>query len=193
MPPGLELRRALSNLSLKALSLGLERGCRLLGQVAAAPVLGQAAFGRFAFASTVTTFLALGTDLGHGLWTTRALARGRRAASEVLRLGVSVRVAGDAAYGAGGGRGGDARRRSREQVAVSLLGIAAWSTRSADHRRRHPARVRSVSSMRPGSTARAPSRPPRPGSGPSTSAARSRDSARAWRPPPRRPASTGSS
>ena len=43
--------------------------------VVSAPVLGQTVFGRFQFATTVTTMLALGTDLGLGLWTTRELAR----------------------------------------------------------------------------------------------------------------------
>jgi O-antigen/teichoic acid export membrane protein len=84
-------RGALSNLALKAASLGLERGCRFLVTVVAAPVLGQAAFGRFAFASTVTMLLALGTDLGLSLWTTRALARDRSHGTPVVRVGLTLR------------------------------------------------------------------------------------------------------
>jgi O-antigen/teichoic acid export membrane protein len=71
----LSVREILRNLSLKAVSLGLERGGRLLVAVAAAGVLGQTSFGQFVFASTVTAMLALGTDLGLAIWTTRALAR----------------------------------------------------------------------------------------------------------------------
>jgi O-antigen/teichoic acid export membrane protein len=84
-------RGALSNLALKGASLGLERGCRFLVTVVAAPVLGQAAFGRFAFASTVTMLLALGTDLGLSLWTTRALARDRSQGTAVVRVGLTLR------------------------------------------------------------------------------------------------------
>src|SRR5580692_5237792 len=67
------LYEALRNVSLKALSLGLERLCRLVVVVAMAPVIGQVAFGQYVYASTVTALLALGTDLGLGVWTTRSV------------------------------------------------------------------------------------------------------------------------
>ncbi|MDP9150471.1 MAG: hypothetical protein M3O36_11105, partial [Myxococcota bacterium] len=65
--PGRELREAIANLSFKMLSLGVERVCRLLVILASAPVLGRAAFGRFVFASAVTSLLANGSDLGLGV------------------------------------------------------------------------------------------------------------------------------
>lgn len=82
----------LRNLALKALSLGLERGCRLVVTVASAPILGEAAFGRFVFAATVTAILALAADLGLGLWTTRSLARAEAPAAQVVRVGLSLRA-----------------------------------------------------------------------------------------------------
>ena len=81
----------LRNLSLKAVSLGLERGCRLAVTVVAAPVLGEAAFGRFVFASTVTAVLALAADLGLGVWTTRALARTGADSQAIVRAGLVLR------------------------------------------------------------------------------------------------------
>jgi PST family polysaccharide transporter len=84
-------RSAVRNLSLKGLSLGLERACRFVVVVASARVLGQTAFGRFVFASTVTALLALCTDLGLGVWTTRALARDRSDGHRVVRLGLALR------------------------------------------------------------------------------------------------------
>ena len=87
------------NLSLKAISLGLERGCRLAVTVLAAPILGEAAFGRFVFASTVTAFLVLAADLGLGTWSTRALARGRPEGDVVVRVGLGLRTALAVPYG----------------------------------------------------------------------------------------------
>src|SRR5205085_11269187 len=75
MRPGRDLRDALRSLPFKGLSLALERACGLGVVVVAAPRLGEAGFGRYAFGSTVTALLAFGTDLGLGLWTTRTLAR----------------------------------------------------------------------------------------------------------------------
>jgi O-antigen/teichoic acid export membrane protein len=90
-PVALPLREALRNLSFKALSLGLERGGRLLVSVAAAAVLGRTSFGQFVYASTVTAMLALGTDLGLGIWTTRALARTGGVGDGVVPLGLALR------------------------------------------------------------------------------------------------------
>src|SRR5580658_9928811 len=49
MAPRRALRDVVRNLSLKAVSLGLERGGRFLVAVAAAACLGQTSFGRFVF------------------------------------------------------------------------------------------------------------------------------------------------
>jgi O-antigen/teichoic acid export membrane protein len=136
MTTGRELRTALSNFSLKALSLGLERGCRLLVTIAAAPVLGQAAFGRFAFASTVTVLLALGTDLGLGLWTTRALARdpsdaGRGAG--IVRTGLTLRSLAAVPYAAAVAAAALLSRDREVSVAISLLAVAALANAYGDH------------------------------------------------------------
>jgi O-antigen/teichoic acid export membrane protein len=133
MAIGRELRDTLRNLSLKGASLGFERGCRLLVAVVSARVLGQTTFGRFVFASTVTALLALGTDLGLGVWTTRALARDREDGGQVVRIGLSLRslasvpyigaVAALAAFGL----------RGEERVATVLLGVAALLNAFVDH------------------------------------------------------------
>jgi O-antigen/teichoic acid export membrane protein len=133
MAPGRGLRRALSNLSLKALSLALERGCRLWVTIAAAPVLGQAAFGRFAFASTVTALLALSTDLGLGLWTTRALARDRHGGSRVVRVGLALRGLATLPYGVAIAIAAMLSSEPEVRAALSILGVAALLNAFADH------------------------------------------------------------
>jgi O-antigen/teichoic acid export membrane protein len=128
-----ELRGALSNLALKATSLGLERGCRFLVTVVAAPVLGRAAFGRFAFASTITMILALSTDLGLGLWTTRALARDRGQGASVVRVGLTLRGIAAIPFGLAvtlaAALTGDRELRG----ALLLLGAAALVNAFIDH------------------------------------------------------------
>jgi O-antigen/teichoic acid export membrane protein len=133
MAPGRQLRKALSNLSLKALSLGLERGCRFVVTVAAAPVLGQAAFGRFAFASTVTALLALTTDLGLGLWTTRALARDRNDGPRIVGVGLALRGLATLPYGLAVAAAAMLAREPEVRIAIALLGVAALLNALADH------------------------------------------------------------
>src|SRR5262249_32019497 len=89
-----ELRGSLRSLAWKGASLGLEKVSRVVVVLVAAPVLGESAFGRFVFASTATGLLVFGTDLGLGVWTTRALARDRNpgAADRVVRVGLSLRA-----------------------------------------------------------------------------------------------------
>jgi O-antigen/teichoic acid export membrane protein len=89
---GREGRGLLLNLLFKGGSLQLEKICRLVLVVVSGPLLGQAAFGRFQFASTVTTLLALGTDLGLAIWTTRALARSRARAGTIVAMGLRIRA-----------------------------------------------------------------------------------------------------
>jgi O-antigen/teichoic acid export membrane protein len=133
MAPRRHLRDALRNLSLKGFSLGLERVCRLVVVVASARVLGQATFGRFIFASTVTALLAMGTDLGLGMWTTRALARNRTNGEEVVRVGLVLRGLASLPYGLAVATltvltaGGEAR------ASMALLGIAAPVNAFVDH------------------------------------------------------------
>jgi O-antigen/teichoic acid export membrane protein len=133
MAPGVELRRRLSNLSLKASSLALERGCRLAVTVAAAPVLGRAAFGRFVFASTVTALLVLGSDLGLGLWTTRALARDRSDGERIVRTGLVLRGLASIPYALAVAAVATFSRDRGVGDAVALLGAAAMLNAFADH------------------------------------------------------------
>jgi O-antigen/teichoic acid export membrane protein len=128
-----ELRRVLSNVSLKAVSLGLERGCRLLVTIAAARVLGETTFGRFAFASTVTAVLALATDLGLGLWTTRTLARDRSDGDRVVRVGLTLRSLATLPYAAAVAVATLLCREREARVAISLLAVAALFNALADH------------------------------------------------------------
>jgi O-antigen/teichoic acid export membrane protein len=131
--PGRELRRALSNLSLKAVSLGLERGCRLLVTIAAATVLGQAGFGRFAFASTLTALLALGTELGLGLWTTRALARDLSDGARIVRVSLALRGLAVLPYALAVSLAVLLCTDREVRIALSLLAVAALLNAIADH------------------------------------------------------------
>ncbi len=124
---------ALQNLVLKALSLGFERGCRLGVSVAAAPVLGQAAFGRFVFASTLTALLALGADLGLGVWTTRALARSGTDDGQVVRVGLTLRTLASLPYGLAVTAVAWIGVRGELRAAVALLGVAALLNAYTDH------------------------------------------------------------
>jgi O-antigen/teichoic acid export membrane protein len=131
--PGRPLRNALRNLSLKGLSLGLERVCRLVVVVAAARVLGQATFGRFVFASTVTALLALGTDLGLGVWTTRTLARSRVDGGRVVGVGLALRGLATLPYGFAVAGVAMVAVRGEARAAVALLGVAALVNAFVDH------------------------------------------------------------
>jgi O-antigen/teichoic acid export membrane protein len=132
MALGHELRGALRGVSLKGASLALERGCRFAVVVASARALGDVAFGRFVFATTVTTILALGTDLGLGVWTTRALARDARDGPKIVHTGLALRSLASLPYAAAVAvlaafSEGEAR------AAVVLLGLAALAGAFADH------------------------------------------------------------
>jgi O-antigen/teichoic acid export membrane protein len=121
------------NLSVKALSQGLDRICRLLVVVAAAPVLGESAFGRFVFASTVTTLLAVGTDLVTGVWTTREIARGREDPGQVIRVGLTLRAVASVPYGLAVVGVSELAAEGDARTAFLLLGIAALASAFVDH------------------------------------------------------------
>ena len=133
MALGRELRDALRNLSLKGASLGLERGCRLLVTFASARVLGQTTFGRFAYVSTVTALLALGSDLGLGVWTTRALARSRGDGDRVVRVGLALRSFASLPYAVAIAGVAWMFFRGEERAAAVLLGVAALANAFVDH------------------------------------------------------------
>ena len=133
MPPQPWWRIALRNLSLKGLSLGLERACRFVVVVASARVLGQTTFGRFVFASNVTLLLALGTDLGLGLWTTRALARDSSRGHRIVRLGLALRGVASVPYALVVGTIALFSSPGEMRVAMALLGVAALVNAFVDH------------------------------------------------------------
>jgi len=130
---GRDLAAGLRELALKAASLGLERGSRLVVTLASAPILGEVAFGRLVYASTVTAVLALTADLGLGAWSTRALARNPSAARDIVAVGLRLRGLAVLPYFAAVlavawlGPGGEAR------VAVLVLGVAAALHSGAEH------------------------------------------------------------
>jgi O-antigen/teichoic acid export membrane protein len=133
MALGRELRDTLGNLGLKGLSLGLERACRLGVVIASARVLGETAFGRFVFASTVTALLALGTDLGLGVWTTRALARRPDDSVQVIRVGLALRGLASLPYGLAVAAVSMLVVQGEARDAIVLLGFAALINAFVDH------------------------------------------------------------
>src|SRR4051794_32906618 len=130
---GKDGRTALGNVLVKALSVPVEKACRLLLMVVAAPMLGAAAFGSYQFAFATTTMLALGTDLGMGVWTTRALARDRTRAPVIVATAVRLRLLASVPYlllvalVAALAGPGDTRR------ALALLGLAALVNAFVDY------------------------------------------------------------
>lgn len=130
---GAELRATAWNFLWKALSASLEKVCRLALVLASAPVIGQAAFGRFQFATTVTAILALVTDLGLGLWTTRALARGVEQADAIVGTTLRTRALCAAPYAAATLVIALAVGPGEARAAVLLLGISALCGAFVDH------------------------------------------------------------
>jgi PST family polysaccharide transporter len=130
---GPEGKTALANVLVKALSVPVEKACRILLMVVAAPLLGATAFGSYQFALATTTMLALCTDLGMGIWTTRALARDRARAPLIVGTALRLKVAAVVPYLAIVGLAaaiagpGDTRR------ALLLLGLAALINAFVDY------------------------------------------------------------
>jgi O-antigen/teichoic acid export membrane protein len=127
-----ERRLAVANAIAKAASVPIEKACRLLLVLVAAPALGEAAFGSYQFAFATTTMLAVCTDLGMSVWTTRALARDRAAAPSIVSTALWLRliacgpyllVVAVAALVSGGGAG----------RTLALLGVAALITAGLDY------------------------------------------------------------
>lgn len=87
-----ESRLALTNAVIKTISVPIEKACRLVLMLVAASALGVARFGSYQFAFAATTMLAVCTDLGMSVWTTRALARDRSRAPAILATAVRLRV-----------------------------------------------------------------------------------------------------
>ena len=124
---------AVGNLSLKGFSLGFERLARFVVVVASARVLGDTAFGSFVFASTVTALLALGTDLGLGVWTTRTLARDPSDGARIVRAGLVLRGLASIPYALVLAVITLATMRGEGRSAMALLGAAALVNALVDH------------------------------------------------------------
>jgi len=88
-----ELRDAIGGVFYKALSSPLEKTCRLIVALLAAPLLGATAFGTFQFAGALTGMLAGFTELGIAVSTTRALSREPTTRGSVAVLGLRLRAA----------------------------------------------------------------------------------------------------
>jgi PST family polysaccharide transporter len=86
------IRTLLQSLFFKALPSPLEKACRLLLVVVAAPMLGAAAFGTYQFATTIGVLLSTGAELGLGTWTTRAVARDVARAAPIVSAGMRLRL-----------------------------------------------------------------------------------------------------
>jgi O-antigen/teichoic acid export membrane protein len=130
---GKDGRTALANVIVKALSVPVEKACRVVLMVVAAPILGAAAFGSYQFAFAATAMLAVCTDLGMGVWTTRALARDRTRAPAIVATALRLRLFASLPYlvvvalAAALAGPGDTRR------ALALLGLAALVNALVDY------------------------------------------------------------
>jgi O-antigen/teichoic acid export membrane protein len=93
-----ERRLAVTNAVIKAVSVPVEKACRLVLMLIAASALGVARFGSYQFAFAATTMLAVCTDLGMSVWTTRALARDRSRAPAILATALRLRLWAAAPY-----------------------------------------------------------------------------------------------
>lgn len=87
-----ERRLAVTNAVVKAGSIPIEKACRLALMLIAASALGVVRFGTYQFAFAAATMLAVCTDLGMSVWTTRALARDRSRAPAILATAVRLRL-----------------------------------------------------------------------------------------------------
>src|SRR5262249_49839959 len=117
----------------KGLSGSLEKVCRLALVIAAAPVLGQTTFGHFQLATTVTTMLALGTDLGLGIWTTRELARDRERAATIVGTTLKARALASLPYPLATAGVAVLVGPGEARTAVLLFGVSALASAFVDH------------------------------------------------------------
>jgi len=122
---GDERKTALANVLVKALSVPIEKAARIVLMLMAAPLLGEVAFGSYQFAQATTTMLALFTDLGMGLWTTRALARDRQRATAIVGTAMRIRFAAILPYLAVVAIAAAISGAGQTRRALVLLGLAA--------------------------------------------------------------------
>jgi len=124
---------AVTNLAWKALSQSTDKALRMVVVLLAGRALGVASFGRFQFAFTVTTLLALGTELGLGIWTTRALARDRTRAASVVGTALGLRLLAAAPYALITAGVAVAVGPGETRAALLLLGVAALAISLVDY------------------------------------------------------------
>jgi O-antigen/teichoic acid export membrane protein len=124
---------AVTNVVLKLLSSPVEKVCRLAAFVVAAKALGPAAFGVLQFALTVVTVLALGTDLGLGIWTTRALAARRAQAGAIVGTSLLLRLGTFGPYLALVATAALTRADGSERAVLAILGGATVASTFADY------------------------------------------------------------
>jgi O-antigen/teichoic acid export membrane protein len=128
-----EVRTTLSNVFWKAFSMPLEKVCRFLLIAACAPVLGEAAFGRFRFATTISVMLGLVMDLGLGVWTVREAARSRERAPTVARTVLRVRALLALPYLSSIALAALLVGPGETRTAILLLGLAGLASVFVDH------------------------------------------------------------
>jgi O-antigen/teichoic acid export membrane protein len=127
------VRTALSNVVWKALCLSVEKVSRLLLVIACAPILGQAAFGRFQLATTVTLLLGLVMDRGLGVWTTRTLARSRLGAGTLVVTVLRLRALAALPYVALSALAAIVVGPGDLRLTILLLGLAGLASAFVDH------------------------------------------------------------
>jgi O-antigen/teichoic acid export membrane protein len=130
-----EPRRVVANMAAKGTAFAVEKGAQLAMVIVAGRALGEALFGRFAFASSLAVVLAFATDLGLTIWTTRALARRGEATGLVLGTGLRLRLGASAVVMVAFAGVALAVRDRGLAVAVLALGGAALARGLCDHAR----------------------------------------------------------
>jgi O-antigen/teichoic acid export membrane protein len=130
---GAEGKTTVANLVFKAVSLPVERAARLLLVMIAAPALGESGFGVFQFAATVSSLVALGSDIGLSVWTTRALARDRTRAAAIVGTGLRLRAAATLPCLLVLGAAASLTRSADARHAMALLGLSALANSFVDY------------------------------------------------------------
>ena len=128
-------RRVVANMAAKGTAFAVEKGAQLAMVIVAGRTLGEARFGRFAFASSLAVVLAFATDLGLTIWTTRALARRGEATGPLLATGLRMRLAASAVVMVAFAGVALAVEDRGLAVAVLALGAAALARGLCDHAR----------------------------------------------------------
>ena len=128
-------RRVIANMAAKGTAFAVEKGAQLAMVIVAGRSLGEALFGRFAFASSLAVVLAFATDLGLTIWTTRALARRGEAAGPVLGTGLRLRLAASGVVMVAFAVVALAVDDRGLGVAVLALGVASLARGLCDHAR----------------------------------------------------------